>query len=35
MSEVQTFVDTTHAEWSKIDFLPGVEILPLAQPVLR
>jgi anti-sigma factor ChrR (cupin superfamily) len=33
MSEIQTFVDSTCAEWSKIDFLAGVELLPLAEPV--
>ena len=33
MSEVQTFIDSTRAQWSKIDFLPGVELLPLAVPV--
>ena len=33
MSEVQTFVDSTRTQWSKIDFLPGVELLPLAEPV--
>lgn len=33
MSGIQTFVDSTRAQWSKIDFLPGVELLPLAEPV--
>jgi anti-sigma factor ChrR (cupin superfamily) len=33
MSETQTFIDSTRAPWSKIDFLPGVELLPLAEPV--
>jgi anti-sigma factor ChrR (cupin superfamily) len=33
MSETQTFIDSGGARWSKIDFLPGVELLPLAQPV--
>lgn len=33
MTEFQTFVDSMHAQWSKIDFLPGVELLPLAEPV--
>jgi hypothetical protein len=29
----QTFVDPDAGAWLKIDFLPGVELLPLAQPV--
>ena len=29
----QTFMDTQAGEWMKIDFLPGVELMPLAQPV--
>lgn len=29
----QTFTDTETGEWLIIDFLPGVEIMPLAQPV--
>jgi len=33
MSETQTFIDSARARWSKIDFLPGVELLPLAEPV--
>ena len=33
MPEIQTFVDATRAQWSKIDFLPGVDLLPLAEPV--
>jgi anti-sigma factor ChrR (cupin superfamily) len=33
MSEIQRFIDSTRAAWSKIDFLPGVELLPLAEPV--
>lgn len=33
MSDIQTFVDVSQAQWTEIDFLPGVELLPLAQPV--
>ena len=33
MSETQTFIDSARARWLKIDFLPGVELLPLAEPV--
>jgi anti-sigma factor ChrR (cupin superfamily) len=33
VSDAQTFVDTTHAPWTTIDFLPGVTLLPLAEPV--
>lgn len=33
MPEAQTFIDSTRAQWSKIDFLSGVELLPLAEPV--
>jgi hypothetical protein len=29
----QTFVPPSAASWLKIDYLPGVELLPLAQPV--
>jgi quercetin dioxygenase-like cupin family protein len=29
----QTFIDTTVETWQTIDFLPGVHLLPLAQPV--
>jgi quercetin dioxygenase-like cupin family protein len=29
----QTFIDTTAETWQTIDFLPGVHLLPLAQPV--
>ena len=32
MSDAQTFIDSTRAHWSKIDFLPGVKLLPL-EPV--
>lgn len=35
MSAIQTFIDSTRAPWSGIDFLPGVEWLPLAEPVPR
>jgi anti-sigma factor ChrR (cupin superfamily) len=35
MSAMQTFIDATRAPWSGIDFLPGVELLPLAEPVPR
>jgi quercetin dioxygenase-like cupin family protein len=33
MSDRQTFSDSTRQPWSKIDFLPGVELLSLAEPV--
>src|SRR5688572_1255120 len=33
MPDIQTFTDSTRAAWSTIDFLPGVEMLPLAEPV--
>jgi anti-sigma factor ChrR (cupin superfamily) len=33
MSETQTFIDSTRAPWSSIDFLPGVELQSLAEPV--
>jgi quercetin dioxygenase-like cupin family protein len=33
MPEQQTFTNTETGEWLKIDFLPGVELMPLAQPV--
>jgi anti-sigma factor ChrR (cupin superfamily) len=33
MSSTQTFLDSSRAPWSKIDFLPGVALLPLAVPV--
>jgi anti-sigma factor ChrR (cupin superfamily) len=33
MTSRQTFVDPSNEAWLKIDFLPGVELLPLAQPV--
>jgi anti-sigma factor ChrR (cupin superfamily) len=33
MTSEQSFVDPGNGTWLKIDFLPGVELLPLAQPV--
>ena len=33
MAETQTFIDRDAAGWITIDFLPGVMLLPLAQPV--
>ena len=33
MAKPQTFIDSKRGRWSKIDFLPGVELLALAQPV--
>ena len=33
MVDRQTFNDPGTGAWAKIDFLPGVEIMPLAQPV--
>jgi len=33
MTSRQTFADPEDGTWLKIDFLPGVELLPLAQPV--
>jgi hypothetical protein len=33
MAETQTFVDGDASGWMTIDFLPGVTLLPLAQPV--
>jgi anti-sigma factor ChrR (cupin superfamily) len=33
MTSHQTFADPDTREWLRIDFLPGVELLPLAQPV--
>jgi quercetin dioxygenase-like cupin family protein len=33
MAETQTFVDGDATGWITIDFLPGVTLLPLAQPV--
>ena len=33
MTETQTFVDHDATGWIAIDFLPGVTLLPLAEPV--
>jgi anti-sigma factor ChrR (cupin superfamily) len=33
MTDTQRFVDRDAAGWITIDFLPGVTLLPLAQPV--
>jgi anti-sigma factor ChrR (cupin superfamily) len=33
MAETQSFVDRDAIGWITIDFLPGVTLLPLAQPV--
>jgi hypothetical protein len=33
MSSQQAFTDPENGKWITIDFLPGVELLPLAQPV--
>ena len=33
MSDPQIFVDSTRAQWLKFDCLPGVALLPLAEPV--
>lgn len=33
MTETQRFVDPDAGGWITIDFLPGVTLLPLAQPV--
>lgn len=33
MSKQQTFIDPDYGAWARIEFLPGVELLPLAQPV--
>jgi quercetin dioxygenase-like cupin family protein len=33
MTESQTFIDRDATGWITIDFLPGVTLLPLAQPV--
>jgi hypothetical protein len=32
-NEQQTFVDPGASGWIAVDFLPGVTLLPLAQPV--
>jgi hypothetical protein len=33
MTGSQTFIDSDATGWTSIDFLPGVTLLPLAQPV--
>jgi anti-sigma factor ChrR (cupin superfamily) len=33
MSRRQSFVDPVASGWVALDFLPGVDVLPLAQPV--
>jgi anti-sigma factor ChrR (cupin superfamily) len=33
MAGMQTFIDSNANGWTAIDFLPGVTLLPLAQPV--
>jgi anti-sigma factor ChrR (cupin superfamily) len=33
MAESQTYIDDDAAGWITIDFLPGVTLLPLAEPV--
>lgn len=33
MAERQTFITSDAGGWQPIDFLPGVAVLPLAQPV--
>ena len=33
MAAAQTFIDQNASGWITIDFLPGVTLLPLAQPV--
>jgi hypothetical protein len=33
MATQQSFVDPGAGKWLTIDFLPGVELLPLAEPV--
>jgi quercetin dioxygenase-like cupin family protein len=33
MTTHQTFIDPSDGSWLRIDVLPGVEIMPLAQPV--
>ena len=35
MPNAQKFIETKQAPWMKIDFLPGVEIMPLAEPVTQ
>ena len=33
MPKQQTFVSTEPGGWLKVDFLPGVQLMPLAEPV--
>jgi quercetin dioxygenase-like cupin family protein len=33
MTGLQTFTDPDAGQWLRIDFLPGVELMPLAEPV--
>jgi anti-sigma factor ChrR (cupin superfamily) len=33
MTAPQTFTDPAAGQWLRIDFLPGVELMPLAEPV--
>jgi anti-sigma factor ChrR (cupin superfamily) len=33
MTTRQTFTDQEAGQWLRIDFLPGVELMPLAEPV--
>jgi hypothetical protein len=33
MTTRQTFTDPDAGQWLRIDFLPGVELMPLAEPV--
>jgi quercetin dioxygenase-like cupin family protein len=33
MTSRQTFTDPGAGQWLRIDFLPGVELMPLAKPV--
>jgi anti-sigma factor ChrR (cupin superfamily) len=32
MTAVQTFIDPGDVKWQPVDILPGVELMPLAQP---
>jgi anti-sigma factor ChrR (cupin superfamily) len=33
MEDRQSFIDSTRANWIALEFLPGVDLLPLAEPV--
>ena len=35
MSDAQTFIDANHTPWIEIDFLPGLQLMPLAEPVAQ